>query len=201
MTNIIGITGGIASGKSTVTAFLREQGYPVIDADAVVHELQAKGGKLYQILVAEFGEGILLKDGTLDRAKLGQAVFADSDLRARLSSLQDQIIREELLARRDVLKQAEEVVFMDIPLLYEADYSGEVDQVWLVYVDKAQQLDRLMKRNGLSSQDAENRLAAQLSLEEKRGLADVVIDNSGAVEATLAQVERLLREMKDGRRQ
>ncbi len=201
MTNIIGITGGIASGKSTVTAFLREQGYPVIDADAVVHELQAKGGKLYQILVAEFGEGILLKDGTLDRAKLGQAVFADSDLRARLSSLQDQIIREELLARRDVLKQAEEVVFMDIPLLYEADYSGEVDQVWLVYVDKAQQLARLMKRNGLSSQDAENRLAAQLSLEEKRGLADVVIDNSGSVEATLAQVERLLREMKDGRRQ
>lgn len=201
MTNIIGITGGIASGKSTVTAFLREQGYPVIDADAVVHELQAKGGKLYQILVAEFGEGILLKDGTLDRAKLGQAVFADSDLRARLSSLQDQIIREELLARRDVLKQAEEVVFMDIPLLYEADYSGEVDQVWLVYVDKAQQLARLMKRNGLSSQDAENRLAAQLSLEEKRGLADVVIDNSGSVESTLAQVERLLREMKDGRRQ
>lgn len=201
MTNIIGITGGIASGKSTVTAFLREQGYPVIDADAVVHELQAKGGKLYQILVAEFGEDILLKDGTLDRAKLGQAVFADSDLRARLSSLQDQIIREELLARRDVLKQAEEVVFMDIPLLYEADYSGEVDQVWLVYVDKAQQLARLMKRNGLSSQDAENRLAAQLSLEEKRGLADVVIDNSGSVEATLAQVERLLREMKDGRRQ
>lgn len=201
MTNIIGITGGIASGKSTVTAFLREQGYPVIDADAVVHELQAKGGKLYQILVAEFGEGILLKDGTLDRAKLGQAVFTDSDLRARLSSLQDQIIREELLARRDVLKQAEEVVFMDIPLLYEADYSGEVDQVWLVYVDKAQQLARLMKRNGLSSQDAENRLAAQLSLEGKRRLADVVIDNSGSVEATLAQVERLLREMKDGRRQ
>ncbi|WP_105197390.1 dephospho-CoA kinase, partial [Streptococcus suis] len=78
MAKIIGLTGGIASGKSTVTAFLREQGYPIIDADAVVHELQAKGGKLYQILLKEFGQDILSDDGNLDRAKLGQAVFADS---------------------------------------------------------------------------------------------------------------------------
>ncbi|HEM6111808.1 TPA: dephospho-CoA kinase [Streptococcus suis] len=200
MAKVIGITGGIASGKSTVTAFLREQGYPVIDADAVVHELQAKGGKLYQVLLKEFGQDILSADGNLDRVKLGQAVFADSKLRARLSVLQDQIIRQELLDRRDALKQTEQVVFMDIPLLYEADYSGEVDEVWLVYVDRAQQLERLMKRNGYSAQDAENRLAAQLSLEEKRGKAQVVIDNRGAVEATLMQVAKGLEEMKDGRR-
>ncbi|HFI0672127.1 TPA: dephospho-CoA kinase [Streptococcus suis] len=198
MSKVIGLTGGIASGKSTVTAFLREQGYPVIDADEVVHELQAKGGKLYQILLEEFGQDILSADGNLDRAKLGQAVFADSKLRARLSDLQDQIIRQELLARRDALKQTEPVIFMDIPLLYEADYSGEVDEVWLVYVDRAQQLERLMKRNSLSVQDAENRLAAQLSLEEKRTRAQVLIDNSGAVEATLGQVAALLEEMKDG---
>ncbi|MDG4516817.1 dephospho-CoA kinase [Streptococcus suis] len=200
MAKIIGLTGGIASGKSTVTAFLREQGYSVIDADAVVHELQAKGGKLYQILLKEFGQDILSDDGNLDRFKLGQAVFTDSNLRARLSDLQDQIIRHELLARRDALKQTEDVIFMDIPLLYEADYSGEVDEVWLVYVDRVQQLERLMKRNGLAVQDAENRLAAQLSLEEKRSQAQVVIVNSGAVEATLVQVARLLEELKDGRR-
>lgn len=199
MAKVIGLTGGIASGKSTVTAFLREQGYPVIDADAVVHELQAKGGKLYQILLEEFGQDILSADGNLDRAKLGQAVFADSKLRARLSDLQDQIIRQELQARRDALKQTEPVIFMDIPLLYEADYSGEVDEVWLVYVDRAQQLERLMKRNSLSVQDAENRLVAQLSLEKKRTRAQVLIDNSGAVEATLGQVAALLEEMKDGR--
>ncbi|HEM4129304.1 TPA: dephospho-CoA kinase [Streptococcus suis] len=199
MAKVIGITGGIASGKSTVTAFLREQGYPVIDADAVVHELQAKGGKLYQVLLKEFGQGILSADGNLDRVKLGQAVFADSKLRARLSVLQDQIIRQELLTRRDVLKQTEQVVFMDIPLLYEADYSGEVDEVWLVYVDRAQQLERLIKRNSLSVQEAENRLAAQLSLEEKRSKAQFVIDNRGAVEATLMQVAKGLEEMKDGR--
>lgn len=195
MSKVIGLTGGIASGKSTVTAFLREQGYPVIDADAVVHELQAKGGKLYLVLLKEFGQDILSDDGNLDRAKLGQAVFADSKLRARLSDLQDQIIRQELLDRRDALKQTENVIFMDIPLLYEADYSGEVDEVWLVYVDRAQQLERLMKRNGYSAQDAENRLAAQLSLEEKRGKAQVVIDNRGAVETTLVQVARLLEEL------
>lgn len=198
MTKIIGLTGGIASGKSTVTAFLRKQGYPVIDADQVVHELQAKGGKLYQVLVAEFGNTILTAEGDLDRKKLGQVVFENAGLRAHLSHLQDQIIREELLARRDALKQTEPVVFMDIPLLYEVDYSGEVDEVWLVYVDKAQQLERLMKRNGFSVQDAENRLNAQLSLEEKRAKAQVLIDNSGAVEETFARVELLLEDLKDG---
>ncbi|MGC6553293.1 dephospho-CoA kinase [Streptococcus sp. VTCC 12905] len=199
MTKVIGLTGGIASGKSTITAFLRRQGYPVIDADQVVHELQAKGGKLYQVLVAEFGNSILTAEGDLDRKKLGQAVFENAGLRARLSLLQDKIIREELLARRDALKQTEDVIFMDIPLLYEADYSGEVDEVWLVYVDKAQQLERLIKRNGFSVQDAENRLNAQLSLEEKRAKAQVLIDNSGAVEETFARVALLLEDLQDGR--
>ncbi len=199
MTKVIGLTGGIASGKSTITDFLRRQGYPVIDADAVVHELQAKGGKLYQVLVAEFGNSILTAEGDLDRKKLGQAVFENAELRAHLSLLQDKIIREELLARRDALKQTEDVIFMDIPLLYEADYSGEVDEVWLVYVDKAQQLERLMKRNGFSVQDAENRLNAQLSLEEKRAKAQVLIDNSGVIEETLARVALLLEDLQDGR--
>ncbi|HFI0518404.1 TPA: dephospho-CoA kinase [Streptococcus suis] len=199
MTKVIGLTGGIASGKSTVTDFLRRQGYPVIDADQVVHELQAKGGKLYQVLVAEFGNAILTAEGDLDRKKLGQEVFENAGLRAHLSLLQDQIIREELLARRDALKQIEKVIFMDIPLLYEADYSGEVDEVWLVYVEKAQQLERLIKRNGFSVQDAENRLNAQLSLEEKRAKAQVLIDNSGAVEETFARVALLLEDLKNGR--
>lgn len=199
MAKVIGLTGGIASGKSTVTAFLREKGYQVIDADAEVHDLQKKGGRLYQVLLEEFGPAILAADGQLDRVKLGQQVFADSQLRTRLSELQDQIIRQELLARRDLLSQTEEVVFMDIPLLYELDYSGEVDEVWLVYVDERQQLARLMARNGYSLQEAENRLAAQLSLEKKKERTDKVIDNSGSLEATLAQVASLVEEMKNGR--
>ncbi|NQM38789.1 dephospho-CoA kinase [Streptococcus suis] len=199
MAKVIGLTGGIASGKSTVTAFLREKGYQVIDADAEVHDLQKKGGRLYQVLLEEFGPAILAADGQLDRVKLGQQVFADSQLRARLSELQDQIIRQELLARRDLLSQTEEVVFMDIPLLYELDYSGEVDEVWLVYVDERQQLARLMARNGYSLQEAKNRLAAQLSLEKKKERVDKVIDNSGSREATLAQVASLVEEIGNGR--
>ncbi|HFI0306635.1 dephospho-CoA kinase [Streptococcus suis] len=199
MAKVIGLTGGIASGKSTVTAFLREKGYQVIDADAEVHDLQKKGGRLYQVLLEEFGPAILAADGQLDRVRLGQQVFADSQLRTRLSELQDQIIRQELLARRDLLSQTEEVVFMDIPLLYELDYSGEVDEVWLVYVDERQQLARLMARNGYSLQEAENRLAAQLSLEKKKERADKVIDNSGSLEATLAQVASLVEEIGNGR--
>lgn len=199
MAKVIGLTGGIASGKSTVTAFLREKGYQVIDADAEVHDLQKKGGRLYQVLLEEFGPAILAADGQLDRVKLGQQVFADSQLRTCLSELQDQIIRQELLARRDLLSQTEEVVFMDIPLLYELDYSGEVDEVWLVYVDERQQLARLMARNGYSLQEAENRLAAQLSLEKKKERTDKVIDNSGSLEATLAQVASLVEEIGNGR--
>ncbi|MGQ7396124.1 dephospho-CoA kinase [Streptococcus suis] len=199
MAKVIGLTGGIASGKSTVTDFLREKGYQVIDADAEVHDLQKKGGRLYQVLLEEFGPAILAADGQLDRVKLGQQVFADSQLRTRLSELQDQIIRQELLARRDLLSQTEEVVFMDIPLLYELDYSGEVDEVWLVYVDERQQLARLMARNGYSLQEAENRLAAQLSLEKKKERTDKVIDNSGSLEATLAQVASLVEEIGNGR--
>lgn len=195
MTKVIGLTGGIASGKSTVVSFLREKGYKVIDADAVVHELQARGGRLYQVLVAEFGQAIVLDNGEIDREKLGQAVFADPSLRLRLSSLQDRIIRQELLKRRDQQLGQETVLFMDIPLLYEADYRNEVDEVWLVYVDRKQQLARLMERNHLSVQEAENRLAAQWSLEEKRDQADRIIDNSRTKEEMWQQLSVYLKEV------
>lgn len=198
MTKVIGLTGGIASGKSTVTAFLQQNGYQVIDADAVVHELQSKGNRLYAVLVKEFGPSVLLANGQLDRAKLGRLVFSNEERRKRLSDIQDAIIRKELLVRREQLMQTERVFFMDIPLLYELDYSGIVDEVWLVYVDKYQQLERLIKRNGYSSQEARNRIDAQFSLERKKVLADKVIDNSGDLDTTLAQVKAYLEELENG---
>lgn len=198
MTKVIGLTGGIASGKSTVTAFLQQNGYQVIDADAVVHELQSKGNRLYAILVKEFGPSILLANGQLDRAKLGRLVFSNEERRKRLSDIQDAIIRKELFVRKEQLMQTERVFFMDIPLLYELDYSGIVDEVWFVYVDKYQQLERLIKRNGYSSQEARNRIDAQFSLERKKVLADKVIDNSGDLDTTLAQVKAYLEELENG---
>lgn len=192
MTQVIGITGGVASGKSTITAYLREQGYPVIDADAVVHELQAKGGNLYQLLLTEFGQEILDEDGNLHRAKLSQRVFSDVTLRQRLSTLQDAVIREELQARRDDLLDQYDLIFMDIPLLFELQYENEVDQIWLVYVDAEQQVERLMARNGYSREEAQQRIVAQWPLAEKVKKAQVVLDNTGTPQETLKQVDEVL---------
>ncbi|MDY4761487.1 dephospho-CoA kinase [Streptococcus thoraltensis] len=195
MTVTIGITGGIASGKSTVTNYIREKGFEVIDADAIVHELQTKGGKLYQVLLDFYGSKILAPDGELDRQALSEQFFSDEKVRAEVSALQDAIIRQELLARRDALLEKYDLVFMDIPLLFEQDYQSQLNQVWLVYLDPAQQLQRLMKRNGYSKKQAEQRISAQLSLEEKKKRSDKVIDNSGDLLDTYEQIDRLLKEV------
>ena len=150
MVRIIGITGGIASGKSTVTEFLRQQGYQVIDADQVVHELQEPGGRLYQALLSAFGPAILQEDGRLDRPKLGAMIFGNTELLAQSSQIQNQIIREELADRRDLLAEMEDIFFMDLPLLFELQYEDWFDQIWLVDVTVETQLSRLMTRNALS---------------------------------------------------
>lgn len=188
MAKIIGITGGIASGKSTVTDFLRQQGYQVIDADQVVHELQEPGGRLYQALLSAFGSAILQEDGRLDRPKLGAMIFGNPELLAQSSQLQNEIIREELAGRRDLLAETEDIFFMDLPLLFELQYEDWFDQIWLVDVTEETQISRLMARNALSLEEAEKRIAAQLSLQEKRRRADVLIDNNGPREATRQQV-------------
>lgn len=192
MAKIIGITGGIASGKSTVTNYLRQKGYQVIDADQVVHELQAKGGKLYQALVSWLGSAILNEAGELDRPKLSQLIFCSQENLAKSSRLQNDIIRQELANRRDQLAKIEETFFMDIPLLFEQDYADWFDEVWLVDVSKGTQLERLMARNNLSQEEAQQRIAAQLSLADKRQRAEIVIDNNGALSDTLKQVQALL---------
>ena len=196
MARIIGITGGIASGKSTVTEFLRQQGYQVIDADQVVHELQEPGGRLYQALLSTFGPAILQEDGRLDRPKLGAMIFGDPELLAQSSQIQNQIIREELAGRRDLLAETEDIFFMDLPLLFELQYEDWFDQIWLVDVTEKTQLSRLMTRNALSQEEAEKRIAAQLSLQEKRNRADVLIDNNGPLELTQEQLRDTLQKLE-----
>ena len=192
MGKIIGITGGIASGKSTVTNFLRQKGFEVVDADALVHQLQKPGGRLYQILVEHFGEKVLLEDGGLDRPLLASLIFSNSEEREWSKETQGQIIREELGSLRDKLAQTEDVFFMDIPLLFEQDYAAWFDETWLVYVSHDVQLKRLMKRNHLSKESAEVRLASQWSLEEKKKLANHLLDNNGSRDQLVSQVVKLL---------
>ena len=196
MVKIIGITGGIASGKSTVTEFLRQPGYQVIDADQVVHELQEPGERLYQALLSTFGSAILQEDGRLDRPKLGAMIFGNPELLAQSSQLQNEIIREELASRRDLLAETEAVFFMDLPLLFELGYDNWFDQIWLVDVTEETQLSRLMNRNALNQEEAEKRIAAQLSLQEKRKRADVLIENNGGLEETRQQLLDALQKLE-----
>ena len=192
MGKIIGITGGIASGKSTVTNFLRQKGFQVVYADAVVHQLQKPGGRLFEALVQHFGQEIILENGELNRPLLASLIFSNTEEQEWSKQIQGEIIREELASLRDKLAQTESIFFMDIPLLFEQDYSSWFNETWLVYVEPDVQMERLMKRDQLSKESAEARLSAQWPLEEKKGLASQVIDNNGSQDQLLAQLNSLL---------
>ena len=192
MGKIIGITGGIASGKSTVTNFLRKQGFQVVDADAVVHQLQKPGGRLFEALVQHFGQEIILENGELNRPLLASLIFLNPEEREWSRITQGEIIREELATLRDQLAQTEEIFFMDIPLLFEQDYVSWFDETWLVYVDRDVQVERLMKRDHLSKDEVEFRLAAQWPLEKKKDLVSKILDNNGNQDQILTQVFSLL---------
>ena len=195
MGKIIGITGGIASGKSTVTDFLRQKGFQVVDADAVVHQLQNPGGRLHQVLVEHFGEKILLENGELNRPLLASLIFSNPEEQEWSKRTQGEIIREELAALRNQLAQTESLFFMDIPLLFEQNYVSWFDETWLVYVNRDVQMERLMKRDQISKEAAESRLNSQWPLERKISLASHSLDNNGNQEQLIAQVVQLLEEM------
>ena len=196
MAKIIGITGGIASGKSTVTEFLRQNGFEVVDADAVVHQLQKPGGRLYQIIVEHFGDKVLLENGELNRPLLASLIFANPEEQEWSKNTQGEIIREELALLRNQLAQTEALFFMDIPLLFEQGYDSWFDETWLVYVNRDVQLERLMKRDKISKEAAESRLNSQWPLERKMVLASHSLDNNGNQKELIAQVVHLLEKMR-----
>lgn len=192
MGKIIGITGGIASGKSTVTNFLRQEGYKVVDADALVHKLQDSGERLYRILLEHFGQEIILENGSLNRPLLAKRLFSNPSELEWSKETQGKVIREELSLLRDQLAQTEDVFFMDIPLLFEQGYDSWFDEIWLVYVDKKTQIERLMNRDYMNVEEAQARLESQWSLSKKKKLASHIIDNSGTQKELVEQVASLL---------
>ena len=192
MGKIIGITGGISSGKSTVTNFLRQRGFQVVDADALVHQLQAPGGRLYNILVEHFGKQVVLKNGQLNRPLLASLIFSNPEEQEWSKETQGQVILEELAALKNQLSQTEAIFFMDIPLLFEQGYESWFDEVWLIYLDRETQIERLMNRDKLSLEAAESRLASQWPLDKKKKLATHIIDNSGSLDQLLSQIISLL---------
>ena len=189
----IGLTGGIATGKSTVSNYLKELAYPLIDADVIARQLVEPGQEGLERLVVRFGRGILDESGALNRQVFGQRLFGDAQLRQEVDQLLHPLIYEALEAESQRLAQAgAQLAFFDIPLLYETDYDQKMDQVWVVYLPHDLQVERLMARNVWSRAQAEAAIASQASIEAKRQRADLVIDNQGTLAVTFAQVDQAL---------
>lgn len=190
---IIGLTGGIASGKSTVSALFVREGAALVDADVIAREVMLPGHPVLAAAVQAFGDRILRADGSLDRAALGDIVFRDPEALQTLNSLTHPAIRKEIRQRMETLEQEDprRLVIVDIPLLYESELDTLFEQVIVVYVPRRVQLARLMERNGMTLGQAEDRIASQMDIELKRRRATYVIDNSGSLEDTEHQVAAL----------
>ncbi|MHC0037399.1 dephospho-CoA kinase [Pseudoneobacillus sp. C159] len=197
MSLIIGLTGGIASGKSTVTRMFLDLGIPVIDADVEARRVVEKGENAYQQIVETFGEEIVAVDGEIDRGKLGTIVFHNEAKRLQLNAIVHPAVRERMNSEKERLIAAgHPVVVLDIPLLFESKLTHLVEKVLLVYVGEDVQLQRLMARNGLPKNDALARIHSQMPLKDKISLADEVINNNGTVDETQDQLLRILENWK-----
>jgi len=187
---IVGLTGSIATGKSTVSNMFAELGAVIIDADKIVRQVQSPDQPAWRDIVKEFGEDILLPNRELDRAKLGAIVFGNSEKRKMLNEIVHPRVREERdrFTGSALAVNPDALVIWDIPLLIETGIYKEVEKTIVIYVDPATQLKRLLERDELTEEAAKSRIAAQMPIEEKKQYADFLIDNRGTIEETRAQV-------------
>lgn len=194
MTYILGLTGGIASGKSTVSAYLAQNGALIIDADLIARQVVAKKSSGLKQIVAKFGGEILTASGELDRKKLGKLVFSNKELLKALTDITGPLIRAEILREIEAAKKAQvKLVVLDIPLLFETGYQTLCDKVMVVTIPSKLQLERVIKRDNLSAAEARKRIANQLPASKRNELADVLIDNSKSVAETYQQVLKWLK--------
>ncbi|WP_422122981.1 dephospho-CoA kinase [Planococcus sp. X10-3] len=190
---IIGLTGSIASGKSTVSKMLEEMGFPIIDADMVARQVVEPGSETLSKIEVLFGAEVIKPDGTMDREKVGAYIFSDPVKRKQLNDIIHPAIRAEMLRQRDeYLTEGFQTIVMDIPLLFESKLQHFVDKILVVSVTEENQLARLIERNGLSEKDARARIGSQLPMSVKEEGADAVIYNNGTIEETARQLERIL---------
>ena len=194
---VAGLTGGIATGKSTVAAMFEQAGARIIDADAIAREAAHKGSPVYHQIVAHFGTYILLADGEIDRKRLAGVIFTDPDEQRALERIVHPQVKEETARRleRIRLETPGAVVIIDVPLLFEAGMDRDLDTVIVVYVPEKVQIQRLVARDNLSEAEALLRLQAQMPIDAKKSLATFVIDNSGSLEATRAQTLVVYRQL------
>lgn len=193
MSRLIGLTGGIATGKSSVSQLIRMHGIPVLDADLIARQVVEPQTKGLEKLSAYFGESILQSNGTLNRQALAKRIFDNPLEREKLNQLLHPLIESEMDQQIDKLNAS--IIVLDIPLLFETDFIKKVDQTLVVYTPKYVQLKRLMKRDHIGEAEAMKRIMAQQDIEVKRNKADHVIDNSGTIKETEIQVIKWLKQL------
>lgn len=192
---IIGLTGSIASGKSTVSNMLSEKGLPIVDADLIARQVVEPGTAVMQQIEETFGKDVIHPDGTLNREQLGAIIFDNAEKRDRLNNIMHPAIRAEMLRQKEAyIKAGEKTVIMDIPLLFESNLQSYVEKIIVVAVTPPVQKERLMKRNGLTDEEATARISSQIPVAEKVEVADAVIDNDGTIEETRKQLLLLMKE-------
>lgn len=193
MGKTIGLTGSVATGKSTVSNMIQQAGIPLVDADIAARKVVEPGTEGLKEIVAYFGGEILLADGTLDRAKLGEIIFKDKEKREKLNEITHPRVKDYMLeARERFFRSGEELVFFDIPLLFESHLESLVDQIVVVWTTPETELKRLMERNNLTKEDALRRIESQMGIDEKARKADFVIDNNESLEKTQKQVNTFI---------
>lgn len=194
---LVGLTGGIATGKSMVSGYLRELGAHLIDWDVIAKEVVEPGLPAWREITHYFGEEILRPDQSIDRGKLGEVVFSDEAKRKKLNSFTHPRIMEEAKKQERAIVKADPdaIVVHDVPLLFEAGLDGVMDKTVVVYASDESQVKRLTDRDGMSRESAMERLGAQMPVADKLKLADFVIDNSGSIEKTREQVRQLYRKL------
>ena len=197
---IIGLTGGIGSGKSTVSAYLSNKGCLIIDADKISRQLTEKGSPYLETIRDAFGGGYFDEEGKLERQKLGQYIFANPDKKKLLERIVTDAVIEKVFERLNTLKNEEYsgIVILDAPLLFECGMQKYADENWLVTADLDTVIQRVKNRDGMSKKDIEGRIAGQMPLEEKKKLADHVIDNSRDLDYLYLQLDREIDRLKNG---
>lgn len=194
MTLVIGLTGSIGTGKSTIANKCKKLGIPVVDADLIAREVVEPGKDAYQAILATFGKEILQEDQTLNREKLGALVFADEEKRKQLNEIVHPAIRKEMLRQRDsYIAGKEACVVLDIPLLYESKLTHFVEKVIVVATSQDIQLKRILKRDQMTEEEAKQRINAQIHIAEKVKWADAVIDNNGTIDESEQQLIDILK--------
>lgn len=196
MAFVLGITGGIATGKSSVVQHFKGLGFPVVDADIIARHLLDQNMPAYNEIVKVFGSEILQENGEINRQALGALVFNHPDKLKQLDELMAPFLQESILAAIKQASQNQKLVIVDVPLMYEKGYDEWMDQVAVVYCTPEQQLNRLMKRNQLTEKEAKQRINSQLPIEMKKLLAEIVFDNSANLKQTLEQVNTWLSNRK-----